>query len=267
MARALNAQCRTVSKENGTRTQDDVDESCGRMNVDRREQPVLAVERLAKSFHDGRDEHRVLWGIDLAVSAGECVALLGRSGSGKSTLLNLLAGIDRPDGGEVRILGQDVSRLGEPGLTLFRRRHIGFIYQFFNLIPTLTVAENLSLPLELNAVDEPCRKARIAELLNRVGLDGREDAFPDQLSGGEQQRVAIARALVHDAALVLADEPTGNLDAHTGEDVLALLTELFREQGRTLVLVTHSRAVSKIADRILSLEEGRLVADAGQLSW
>jgi putative ABC transport system ATP-binding protein len=229
--------------------------------------PVLSLSGLTKSYHDGRAEHRVLWGVDLTVAPGECVALLGRSGSGKSTLLNLLAGIDRPDAGEVRILGETVSRMGEPALTLFRRRHIGFIYQFFNLIPTLTVAENLALPLELNGAGGQVREARVSELLGRVGLAARAGAFPDQLSGGEQQRVAIARALVHDPALVLADEPTGNLDAHTGEEILALLTELFRERGRTLVLVTHSRAVSRIADRILTLDEGRLVADSGALSW
>jgi putative ABC transport system ATP-binding protein len=230
-------------------------------------EPVLAVSGLAKSYHDGRDEHRVLWGIDLSVPAGECVALLGRSGSGKSTLLNLLAGIDRPDAGEVRILGEAVSRLGEPALTLFRRRHIGFVYQFFNLIPTLTVEENLSLPLELNGVEVSRRRERVAGLLERVGLARRAAAFPDQLSGGEQQRVAIARALVHEPALVLADEPTGNLDAHTGGEILGLLTELFREQERTLILVTHSLAVSRIADQVLSIEEGQLVAEAGRLSW
>jgi putative ABC transport system ATP-binding protein len=229
--------------------------------------PVLRLSGLVKTYHDGREEHRVLWGVDLSVHGGECVALLGRSGSGKSTLLNLLAGIDRPDAGEVRILGEEVSRMGEPALTLFRRRHIGFIYQFFNLIPTLTVAENLALPLELNGAEAAERRSRVIALLRRVGLDRRAHAFPDQLSGGEQQRVAIARALVHDPALVLADEPTGNLDAHTGEDVLELLTELFRERGRTLVLVTHSRAVSRIADRVLTLDEGRLAADADRLSW
>jgi putative ABC transport system ATP-binding protein len=228
---------------------------------------ILRLSGLAKTYHDGRDEHRVLWGVDLAVRRGECVALLGRSGSGKSTLLNLLAGIDRPDAGEVRILDEEVSRMGEPALTLFRRRHIGFIYQFFNLIPTLTVAENLALPLELNGAGATDGQARVMELLRRVGLEKRVGAFPEQLSGGEQQRVAIARALVHDPALVLADEPTGNLDAHTGEEILQLLTELFRERGRTLVLVTHSRAVSRIADRVLTLDDGRLVADDDALSW
>ena len=237
------------------------------MNLANDTKPVLAVTDLAKTYHDGNDEHRVLWGANLTVAAGECIALLGRSGSGKSTLLNLLAGIDRPDAGTVRILGEDLSRMGEPALTLFRRRHIGFIYQFFNLIPTLTVAENLALPLELNGVDHASQQARINEMLDRVALGGRSNSFPDQLSGGEQQRVAISRTLIHDATLVLADEPTGNLDANTGEEILKLLSELFRKQGRTLVLVTHSRAVSQIADRVLTLNEGQLVAEARELSW
>jgi putative ABC transport system ATP-binding protein len=229
--------------------------------------PVLRVRGLQKSYHDGEMEHAVLRDLDLEIAAGECVALLGRSGSGKSTLLNLLAGIDKPNRGEVLILGQSVSKLPEPALTLFRRRHIGFIYQFFNLIPTLTVAENLALPLELNQVNGRSKEERIRRLLDRVGLARRAGAFPDQLSGGEQQRVAIARALVHEPAVVLADEPTGNLDAHTGEQILSLLTDLFRTQGRTLILVTHSLAVSRIADRVLAIDEGRLVSGTEQLSW
>ncbi|MCG6860828.1 MAG: ABC transporter ATP-binding protein [Chromatiaceae bacterium] len=233
----------------------------------RRGKPVLAVRGLAKSYHDGRTEHAVLQDLELDVARGECLALLGRSGSGKSTLLNLLAGIDRPDRGEVRILGEPVSHLNEPALTLFRRRHIGFIYQFFNLVPTLRVAENLALPLELNGVDDVRARARVSELLTRVDLADRATAFPDQLSGGEQQRVAIARALVHQPAIVLADEPTGNLDAATGEQILELLTELFREQGQTLILVTHSLAVSRIANRVLSIDGGRITEDAAQLSW
>jgi putative ABC transport system ATP-binding protein len=157
--------------------------------------------------------------------------------------------------------------MGEPDLTLLRRQHIGFIYQFFNLIPTLTVSENLALPLELNGIAAARRGARVSELLGRVGLDGREGAFPDQLSGGEQQRVAIARAVIHEPALVLADEPTGNLDARTGAVVLELLAHLFRDEGRTLILVTHSRKVSDIADRILALDNGRLSTHAEALSW
>jgi putative ABC transport system ATP-binding protein len=232
-----------------------------------RDGPVVQVRGLGKSYHDGETEHRVLEGVDMDIAAGECVALLGRSGSGKSTLLNLLAGIDKPDQGKIQILGEPISHLGEPELTLFRRRHIGFVYQFFNLIPTLTVAENLALPLELNEVDSAERDRRIAQMLEAVGLARRSDAFPDQLSGGEQQRVAIARALIHAPALVLADEPTGNLDAHTGEQILRLLSGLFHSHGRTLVLVTHSLAVSRIADRVLAMDEGRLVSETEHLSW
>lgn len=223
---------------------------------------VLEGRALTKSYHDGQREHRVLAGADLRIARGECVALLGRSGSGKSTLLNLLAGIDRPDSGEVLVQGQRLAGLGEPGLTLLRRRHIGFIYQFFNLIATLTVAENLALPLELNGMlaglSRAERRRRIGDLLRQVGLAGREDAFPEQLSGGEQQRLAIARALAHGPALVLADEPTGNLDAQTEAQILDLLADLFRAQGRTLVLVTHSPVVARLATRVLTLDEGRL---------
>lgn len=237
--------------------------------AERRQQgePVLAVRGLAKSYHDGRTEHAVLQDLELEVARGECLALLGRSGSGKSTLLNLLAGIDRPDRGEVRILGENVSHLTEPALTLFRRRHIGFIYQFFNLVPTLTVAENLALPLELNGIDDARRETRVVELLRRVGLAERASAFPDQLSGGEQQRVAITRALAHEPAVVLADEPTGNLDAETGSQILGLLKEVFVEQSQTLILVTHSLAVSRIADRVLSIDAGRIDEGTAQLSW
>ncbi|WP_058553747.1 ABC transporter ATP-binding protein [Thiohalocapsa sp. ML1] len=229
--------------------------------------PALAVEGLGKSYAEGRARRVVLEDVAFKVAPGECIALLGRSGSGKSTLLNLLAGIDRPDTGDVRIAGQSVVTMGEPALTLLRRRHIGFIYQFFNLIPTLTVAENLALPLELNGVPAARRRERIAALLGKVGLDGREGAFPDQLSGGEQQRVAIARAIIHDPALVLADEPTGNLDAQTGHRVLELLSHLFRDEGHTLILVTHSREVSAIADRVFAVDGGRLTERTEALSW
>jgi putative ABC transport system ATP-binding protein len=229
--------------------------------------PVLAVRDVRKSYAEGRRRRAVLDGVDLDIHRGECVALLGQSGSGKSTLLNLLAGIDRPDLGRVQVLGRDITALGEPELTLLRRREIGFIYQFFNLIPTLTVAENLSLPLELNGVPARQRPTRVSALLSEVGLAGREGAFPDQLSGGEQQRVAIARAIIHAPAVVLADEPTGNLDARTGAVVLDLLRHLFRDEGRTLILVTHSLKVSGLADRTLTLEGGRLVEGAETPSW
>ena len=229
--------------------------------------PVLTVSDVSKSYAEGHRRRTVLDGVELNVRRGECVALIGQSGSGKSTLLNLLAGIDRPDTGAVQVLGREITALGEPELTLLRRREIGFIYQFFNLIPTLTVAENLSLPLELNGVPSRDRPDRVSSLLAEVGLGGREGAFPDQLSGGEQQRVAIARAIIHAPTLVLADEPTGNLDARTGAVVLDLLRHLFRDEGRTLILVTHSLKVSELADRTLTLEGGRLIDAARTLSW
>lgn len=230
-------------------------------------QPTVRVAGLRKGYREGTSRHSVLESLSFDVRPGECVALLGRSGSGKSTLLNLLAGIDRPDEGRIELLGAPITDLTEPALTLLRRRCIGFVYQFFNLIPTLTVAENLALPLELNRTPVHERRSRTRALLTRLGLDRRANAFPDQLSGGEQQRVAIGRALIHEPALVLADEPTGNLDAETGERVLALLAEVFRERGRAMILVTHSLAVSRIADRVLTLEQGRLIDAAPGLSW
>jgi len=200
----------------------------------------------------------VLDGVDAAVRAGERVAILGPSGSGKSTLLNLVSGIDLPDEGAVRIDGTDLTALSEHERTLFRRHRVGFVFQSYNLLPTLTVLENLLLPVELKGAVRPRDEARAAELLARVGLEDRADAFPDRLSGGEQQRVALARALVHEPTLVLADEPTGNLDEDTGRRVADLLDELVRAQGRTLVVVTHSRELAARTDRILRMSHGRL---------
>jgi putative ABC transport system ATP-binding protein len=196
--------------------------------------------------------------VDAAVRAGERVAILGPSGSGKSTLLNLVSGIDLPDEGTVRIGGTDLTALSEHERTLFRRHHVGFVFQFYNLLPTLTVLENLLLPVELKGAVEPRDEARARELLERVGLADRSDAFPDRLSGGEQQRVAVARALVHEPTLVLADEPTGNLDEDTGQRVADLLDELVRAHGRTLVVVTHSRELAARMDRVLRMSHGRL---------
>ncbi len=237
------------------------------MNPNDIQTPTLAVAGIGKSYAEGHQLRTVLADIGFEVARGECIALVGQSGSGKSTLLNLLAGIDKPDTGDVEIMGRSVAAMAEPELTLLRRAHIGFIYQFFNLIPTLTVAENVGLPLELNGTPARTRHSLISDWLAKVGLDGREGAFPDELSGGEQQRVAIARALIHDPALVLADEPTGNLDARTGQVVLDLLAHLFRDEGRTLILVTHSRKVSEITDRVLALDNGRLTTDTEAVSW
>jgi putative ABC transport system ATP-binding protein len=219
---------------------------------------MLSVRRLCRSFREGERVHRVLEGLDADIGTGERVAVMGRSGSGKSTLLNLLSGIDRPDSGTVYVDGVELSALGEPARTLFRRAHIGFVYQFFNLIPTLDVAENVRLVLELNGVRGREARERSLAALARVGLQGRAHSAIDALSGGEQQRVAIARALVHAPKLLLADEPTGNLDAATAQEVLPALLDLTRERGTTLVMATHDEALAGAADRVLELREGRV---------
>lgn len=195
---------------------------------------------------------------EASVARGEVVAVMGRSGAGKSTLLNLVSGIDRPDSGSVEVDGREVSALGEPQRTLYRRAQVGFVYQFFNLIPTLDVAENVRLVLELNGVHGSAARERTRAVLADVGLAARGASPIDQLSGGEQQRVAIARALVHRPQLLLADEPTGNLDDDTAREVLAVLLAAVREQGATLLMVTHDLALARSADRVLELREGRL---------
>jgi len=221
--------------------------------------PAVELQRVGKTYREGDVERVVLRDVSLTVWAGEIVALLGRSGSGKSTLLNLIAGIDRPTAGAVVVDGTDLTALDEQSRTLFRRRRIGVVFQFYNLIPLLTVEENVLLPLELNERAGAAGLARARALLDRVGLGGRGASFPERLSGGEQQRVALARALVHEPALVLADEPTGNLDAETAAAVLALLVRLAREDGRTVLMATHSREVAAVADRVLAVERGGLV--------
>lgn len=216
----------------------------------------VELEGLTRHFREGEREHVVIEGLDLRIESGEIVVVVGPSGSGKSTLLNLVSGIDLPDAGAVRIDARRIDALSERERTLFRRRHIGFVFQFFNLIPTLTVGENLLLPVELVGVRDG--RDRAIALLERVGLADRWDSYPDRLSGGEQQRVAVARAVVHEPALILADEPTGNLDAATGGRVLEVLEGLARDGGRTLLVATHSEAVVRIADRVLALEGGHL---------
>ena len=200
----------------------------------------------------------VLENADLGVRRGESVAVLGRSGSGKSTLLKLVGGLDTPDSGAVVHGGRDLSRMTDDERTRFRREALGFVFQFFNLIPTLTVGENVALPLALNGFGDAAARARIASLLHDLGLGACEARFPEELSGGEQQRVAIARALAHGPSLILADEPTGNLDVETADQVLALLRETCRASGTTLIVATHSRDVVGIADRIFRIRNGRL---------
>ncbi len=224
---------------------------------------MVRVQGLGKSYVEAGAEHVILADVDGEIAAGEFVALVGRSGSGKSTLLNLIAGIDRPDLGEIWVGGSRIDTLSERERTLFRRARVGFVFQFFNLIATLTVAENLQLPLELVGRTRGDADGIVAGLLEEIGLADRGAAFPDRLSGGEQQRVAIARALVHDPDLIIADEPTGNLDLETGEQVLGMLGRMVRERGRTMLMATHSREVAARADRRWRIVEGRLQDEQG----
>jgi putative ABC transport system ATP-binding protein len=219
---------------------------------------VVRLENLSKAFEEGGETRSVLKHMTASFKVGEFVALLGQSGSGKSTLLNLMGAIERPSQGHVWVDGVDLTTLDERHSTLFRRDRIGFIFQFFNLIPTLTVLENITLPQELAAQSRAQLRIRGMELLERVGLADRAKTYPDKLSGGQQQRVAIARALVHDPMLVLADEPTGNLDEETGAMVLQLLLELTRTAHKTLIMATHNPAIAKLADRVVRMQDGQL---------
>ena len=217
--------------------------------------PALAVSAVTKAY----GPRRVLDAVSFDVAPGERVALTGPSGSGKTTLLNCLGGVDRPDSGEIRLLGERIDRLDADALNLLRRERVGTIFQFFHLLPTLSAAENIELPLQLLRLPATERHTRVSALLARVGLAHRADALPSQLSGGEQQRVAIARALVHRPALLLADEPTGNLDSANGDNILALLRELTDETRTALVLVTHSEEAAAICHRRVRLRDGRVV--------
>jgi putative ABC transport system ATP-binding protein len=219
---------------------------------------VLHIDNLSKSFREGARTHAVLEHATARIGSGQVVAVTGRSGSGKSTLLNLVSGIDGADGGWVEVDGTRVSELPEPARTLYRRRHVGFVYQFFNLIPTLSAVENVRLVLELNGVGGAQARARSHAALEEVGLLARAASAVDQLSGGEQQRVAIARAIVHAPALLLADEPTGNLDETSARELIPVLLQLARARGTTLLIVTHDAALAARADRVLELRGGAL---------
>ncbi|GIK54677.1 MAG: ABC transporter ATP-binding protein [Chloroflexi bacterium] len=220
--------------------------------------PFICLENLSKDFQEGDRLRQVLQAVNVQFYEGEFAVLLGKSGSGKSTLLNLICGIEKPSHGRVTIHHTAITDLNERQRTLFRRDHIGFVFQFFNLIPTLTVLENVTLPQELAGRNGRAATQSALTLLEQVGLADRQHTFPDKLSGGEQQRVAIARALAHNPLLVLADEPTGNLDEETGEMVMALLLKLTRDAGKTLIMATHNPEIVPLADRVYRVHEGEV---------
>ena len=218
---------------------------------------ILETKDLRKTYGSGATEVRALDGVNLTVENGEFVAIVGTSGSGKSTLLHMLGGLDRPTSGSVIVDGKDIFSLKDEALTIFRRRKIGFVFQSYNLVPVLNVYENIVLPIQLDGrkVDETF----IQQIVKTLGLDGRLDALPNQLSGGQQQRVAIARALAAAPAIILADEPTGNLGSRTSQDVLGLLKVTSQKFSQTIVMITHNEEIAQLADRIIRIEDGRIV--------
>ncbi len=227
-------------------------------NLPQSENIQIRLRNLGRSYTEGQQQHKVLSNVSADFLKGESVAIRGRSGSGKSTLLNLISGIDTPDTGQVEVAGRNITSMTEHRRTLFRREHIGFVYQAFNLVPTLTVADNIRLVLELNKLPQGEAENRIDELLSAVELAERSGSYPDILSGGEQQRVAVARALCHRPSILLADEPTGNLDDKTAERVLQLLDRLLRRTGGTMIVATHSATVASFCDRVMKLHNGKL---------
>jgi putative ABC transport system ATP-binding protein len=220
---------------------------------------LVEIRKLSKYYQRGGQIIPVLVDIDLDVRLGDFVALMGPSGSGKSTLLNLIAGIDKPSGGTIKVGGVDIVRLSDGDLARWRATHVGFIFQFYNLMPVLTAFENVELPLLLASLSRRERRERVDIVLSLVGLTDRSDHYPNELSGGQQQRVAIARALITDPTLIVADEPTGDLDRTTGEEILGLLDRLNRELGKTVLMVTHDPKAAEKARRVVQLEKGVLV--------
>lgn len=218
---------------------------------------ILRATDLKKTYGSGENAVHALDGVNLTVEKGEFVAIVGTSGSGKSTLLHMLGGLDRPDEGSAEVDGKDLFSMKEEALTIFRRRKIGFVFQNYNLVPVLNVYENIVLPIELDGgrIDQ----SFVQQIVQTLGLEGRLEALPSQLSGGQQQRVAIARALAAAPAIILADEPTGNLDSRTSQDVLSLLKISSRKFSQTIVMITHNEEIAQLADRIVRLEDGRIV--------
>ena len=220
---------------------------------------ILTVSHLTKIYGEGEAATRALDDVSFSVEEGEFVAIVGSSGSGKSTLLHLIGGVDRPTSGHVLLNGADVYARSDEELAVFRRREVGLVYQFYNLIPVLNVVENITLPVALDG--RPVNRERLATLLRTLGLEGREGALPNQLSGGQQQRVAIGRALMNAPSVVLADEPTGNLDSRNSHEIMALLRASNKEMGQTLVVITHDEDIAATADRIIAIEDGRIARD------
>ena len=220
---------------------------------------ILSIRHLTKVYGKGDCQTRALDDVSLNIASGEFVAIVGSSGSGKSTLMHLMGGVDRPTSGNVYLNGNDVYARNDDQLAVLRRREIGIIYQFFNLIPTLTVTENVTLPVALDG--RPVNQERLAELVKTLGLEGRETHLPNQLSGGQQQRVAIGRALMNSPAVLLADEPTGNLDSRTSAEIMQILRDTNKRLGQTLVVITHDENIALTADRIVAVEDGRIVRD------
>jgi putative ABC transport system ATP-binding protein len=225
-------------------------------------EPLVEIRHLAKSYRRGGQIVPVLSDITLDIQPGDFTALMGPSGSGKTTLLNLIAGIDKPDSGELRVAGRDIAALGETELADWRAAHVGFIFQFYNLIPVLTAYENVELPLILTGLSRAERRERVELTLSVVGLADRMKHYPNELSGGQQQRVAIARAVVADPTLIVADEPTGDLDRVSAADILAMMQRLNRELGKTIIMVTHDLNAAKAAQTIIHLEKGELLVSA-----
>lgn len=221
--------------------------------------PLVSIRHLAKSYQRGAQTVPVLSDISLDIAAGDFIALMGPSGSGKSTLLNLIAGIDRPDSGELLVGGVDISELPEASLADWRAAHVGFIFQFYNLMPVLTAFENVELPLMLTRLGRADRRDRVEMVLGMVGLADRMDHYPTELSGGQQQRVAIARALITDPTLIVADEPTGDLDRNSATDILAMLQRLNSDLGKTIIMVTHDAHAAEAARSLVHLEKGELL--------
>ena len=220
---------------------------------------ILRVENLTKVYGKGENEVRALDGVSFSVEKGEFVAVIGPSGSGKSTLLHILGGVDRPTGGKVFMDGKDVYAQNEEQLAIFRRRQVGLIYQFYNLVPVLNVTENITLPVLMDG--QKVNQNRLAELMTTLNLTGRENHLPNQLSGGQQQRVSIGRALMNAPAVVLADEPTGNLDSKSSREIVELLKVSNEKYGQTLLVITHDESIALQADRILSIEDGKITRD------